>query len=284
MVAFELIKYWNTAAPNKQLINFFHSSLWEWEEWLNWWIVCGAGAAPSGLWMEWNDIQWSAGGKGWPFFLFGGLWAHCANGSAEKRRQRQTTLPQRERTKWKQSLLERPSLSFINELMKRRGSGESWFHGVAHQRASRGGKSIHSISLLLARCAPSKREKKNELLGCGLLCFIAGLWAAAPLAAAEFHSINWKTIDSISSFSPFLVLLLSPTLSLQPIKDKWKWGKKVNEWRESWARKHITFHCGIWRMKFFNGASSSSINHSFHSFLNKEKNSIHFWLIHLWID
>ena len=49
-----------TARPN-QIHQFHQLSLWEWESWLRIdWIWRAAGPL-CGLWMEWNDIQWSKG-------------------------------------------------------------------------------------------------------------------------------------------------------------------------------------------------------------------------------
>ena len=161
--------------------------------------------------------------------------------------------------------------------MKGRESGE-WMEWPAVPQAGRRGKLLNKNQ---TNCSAADGRAIGGLLlmeGCGLLSSIAGLWAAAPLAAAEFHSMNF-TIHSISSFSPLLVLLLSLSLWMQPISLLLLINERVMEEREkrlTGCLHSITFYSVIWRMKFFNEGGSQQSTSLSHSINQKQKNELLF--------
>ena len=82
------------------------------------------------------------------------------------------------------------------------------------------GKLLNKLILFLLLRQARGKEECCWWRGCGLLCSSAGLWAAAPLAAAEFHSIQFFQIEfHFILLAPSLFLLLSLSLWMQPRKE-----------------------------------------------------------------
>ena len=140
-----------------------------------------------------------------------------------------------------------------------------------------------SPSTLSSFCSPAARGKKEEkswmVEGCGLLCWFAGLWAAAPLAAAEFHSMNSIKFIPFHPSRPFLSCCFRFLYECSPLlMSKGMKGIERLIGIAGLAAKPITNHSVIWRNEISSmkeAVSNQSINlHSFHS--TKIKDNFYF--------
>ena len=189
------------------------------------------------------------------FSFLSGLWAQQRQWLRQKERTKRKTNKWMEMKgrKWMESTnpTKNEQWSGVNLL----GGKELWVVWVVlmewgANELTRGGKSINSFIF----CWPAVRHQKDELSwmeGCGLLSSIAGLWAAAPLAAAEFHSMNSIKFIPFHPSRPFLSCCFrflyecSPFLFFCWISEVNNEAKRWNEWGElGW--KPITVYSVIW--------------------------------------